>query len=555
MNIMLTEIRSLTLEMQDMPVVAPGGGDGFTGLPRQQLPADPENADQIIEFKEFFENFSSAAQTSELNPVGPAAAAWQDFLSQQQIHISTDADPVALTPVDIDTSLLDQPRAFAVAGAQIPIGTGEPLPVGGNLLPDAAIGGLAMPRAEIMPAALRPGSASAAINPASVAAEALVNPLAPAPTPAVATDSGGSVATAAASLTGNGIQSIVAESSSARLAGGQPSPDVQASLNATLAAENATRSEPDARLKIPAFETRATITRADGAGERMPNPVSLTDTRPDGLAVSANPVRESVSKELPLLRDLPLPRGLDAAVPIPLRQTGIVTAGVENVDYSDLAETFRLPAQAVKTHSEAAGPELGANRNLELAQQISSSQTQQSLTASSVSGHSHAISAAVTAPPVNQNALPAQLETMNLTRTSDAGELSNGLGERVNWMINQKQNSATIRLDPPMLGKLDVQIKIADDATTITIQTQHAQTRDLIESASVRLRDLLQESGYQNVNVDVSQRQDQQQSRSQTASDETSANGEELNPEQDKARAQQHPANYFTGDGLLDTFA
>jgi flagellar hook-length control protein FliK len=106
---------------------------------------------------------------------------------------------------------------------------------------------------------------------------------------------------------------------------------------------------------------------------------------------------------------------------------------------------------------------------------------------------------------------------MTLARNADSTELGSGLSERVNWMINQKQNTANIRLDPPFLGKLDVQIKIADDATTVVFQTQHAQTRDLIESASVRLRDFLQESGYQNVNVDVSQRQDQQQARSQTS--------------------------------------
>ena len=549
MQIMLTEIRSLTLEMQDMPMVAPGAAGGFTRLQQQQLPADAENVDQVIEFKDFFESVSSTAQTSELNSAGPAVAAWQDYLSQQQIRISIDADPVAATPVEIDASLLEQPRAFTAASAQTPAGTGEPLPVGGNLLPDDALGGLAMPRAEIMPAAFRPGSASAAVNPVPVAAEPLVSSVPPALTSAAVTDSGSSIATAAPGLTGDRAQAVVAESRPARLAGGQPPPDVRASNNATFAAENATGSEPDARANIPASAVRAEILRTAGTGERTPSPVSLTATRPDGLAVSANPVRESVSKELPL------PRDLDVALPISVRQAGIVTASAENTEYNDLPETFRIPMQALKTHSEAGGPELSANRNLELAQQISTSQAQQSLTASSVSGHSHAISGVAAAPPINPNALPAQLETLNLARTADAGEWGNGLGERVNWMINQKQNSATIRLDPPMLGKLDVQIKITDDATTITIQTQHAQTRDLIETASVRLRDFLQENGYQNVNIDVSQRQDQQQSRSQTAFDGTSAKREELNPEQDSAQAQQQPANYFTGDGLLDTFA
>ncbi len=154
-----------------------------------------------------------------------------------------------------------------------------------------------------------------------------------------------------------------------------------------------------------------------------------------------------------------------------------------------------------------------------------------------------------------QTLLPRQLETMSLSRQADSAEWGNGLGERVGWMINHKQNSAIIRLDPPLLGKLDVQVKIADDATTITIQTQHAQTRDLIETASVRLRDFLQENGYQNVNVDVSQRQDQRQADAQSDGDD----GDQRDQiDQQRVTTDQQSVGrtgYLQGEGLLDTFA
>ena len=144
---------------------------------------------------------------------------------------------------------------------------------------------------------------------------------------------------------------------------------------------------------------------------------------------------------------------------------------------------------------------------------------------------------------------------MSLARNADSTQWGTGLSERINWMIDQKQNTATIRIDPPYLGKLDVQIKIVDDATMITIQTQHAQTRDLIESASTRLRDFLQESGYQNVNVDVSQRQDQQQARSQTAPGTNTDQQNESNQDQASNHQDREQVNYFIGDGLVDTFA
>lgn len=150
--------------------------------------------------------------------------------------------------------------------------------------------------------------------------------------------------------------------------------------------------------------------------------------------------------------------------------------------------------------------------------------------------------------------LPQQLDNMSLSLQGDKAEWGNGLAERVGWMINQKQNSASIRLDPPMLGKLDVQVKVADEATTITIQTQHAQTRDLIESASSRLRDFLQENGYQNVNVDVSQQQNQQQAQTHSDS-ESGGQADEASQHSASSGEIADHRQVVHGEGLLDTFA
>ena len=558
MNIMLTDIRSLTLEMQDMPVVTQADADSFPHLLQQQFPEDAENSSQVIEFNQFFENISDSVQASEPATVGPMVAAWQDFLAQQQIRITTEIDPVSVAPVETSVAQSNQTLPFTAAG-----GTGEQLPFGGNSLPAESIDALAVPRGENMPTVLSVDAAIATLDSAPVAAEPLMNAGQPVLTPVPVNITGSEVTGAPASLSSDRLQSVVAGSMPARLAGGQPSPVAPASMNAVDAEETANGNEPDARAKMPAFATQVSLTRADATGERMSNPAALADDKPDGLAQSANPARESVGKDLPLARDP------EAALATSVREArisnsgalpGELTAGGDRTGANELPDTFKaptppVPTPPVKPNPETVAPELAANRNLELAPQNSTSQSQQAMTASSASGHSHAFSGTVTAPTVIQNPLPAQLESMNLGRAADAGEWGDGLGERVNWMINQKQNSATIRLDPPMLGKLEVQIKIADDATTITIQTQHAQTRDLIETASVRLRDFLQESGYQNVNVDVSQRQDQQQARSQTPFDENPGNQEELQSGQESAEMHARSAGHFIGDGLLDTFA
>ena len=147
----------------------------------------------------------------------------------------------------------------------------------------------------------------------------------------------------------------------------------------------------------------------------------------------------------------------------------------------------------------------------------------------------------------------SQTDVLLLTKNADSAEWGKGIGERVNWMINQKLNSATIRIDPPHLGNLDVVVKVTDDVTTISIQTQHAQTRDLVDASAHRLRDFMQESGFQNVNVDVSQRQEQQQARSQQPS--VSESPSEENPsENEKAAEEENYQQVISGDGLVDTF-
>jgi type III secretion system needle length determinant len=119
--------------------------------------------------------------------------------------------------------------------------------------------------------------------------------------------------------------------------------------------------------------------------------------------------------------------------------------------------------------------------------------------------------------------LSNSLERMVMTNPDSTAQWGSGLGERVSVMLNQKQHLATIRLDPPTLGKMEIQIQIKDDVTNVTINTQHAQTRDMVDSASHRLKEFLQDAGYQNVNVDVSHQSDQQKNDAQFMADPNSS--------------------------------
>ena len=173
------------------------------------------------------------------------------------------------------------------------------------------------------------------------------------------------------------------------------------------------------------------------------------------------------------------------------------------------------------------------------------------------------IAAAAAANTVSATSTPlldtssVSLQSMSLGRGETSTEVGNGLAERVQWMVNHKQNVAHIRLDPPLLGKLDVQVKVMDDVATITIQTQQGMTRDMIDAASHRLREALQESGFENVNVDVSHREDPGQTSDDQPASSLMQVADDVT-ESDDGINQMPGENWMNGyqvSGMVDTFA
>jgi flagellar hook-length control protein FliK len=82
---------------------------------------------------------------------------------------------------------------------------------------------------------------------------------------------------------------------------------------------------------------------------------------------------------------------------------------------------------------------------------------------------------------------------------------SDGLGDRVAWMVQQDLGQAHLKLNPPQLGPVEVRVQISGDQAQISFTAHNQQARDALEGASQRLRDLLGAQGFVNVQVDVSQ--------------------------------------------------
>lgn len=150
-----------------------------------------------------------------------------------------------------------------------------------------------------------------------------------------------------------------------------------------------------------------------------------------------------------------------------------------------------------------------------------------------------------------------QLQVLAQPLKAGGQQFGEAIGERVAFLINHKLNSAEIRVDPPHLGKLDIQIQVKDDnSAVVVIQTQSAQTRDLVDSASLRLREFLQDAGYAAVDVNVSHQQSSgQQEMAQQSENSAGVSETDESGHQPESAHLMQSAHMWVDDGRIDFFA
>jgi|AntRauTorcE11897_2_1112592.scaffolds.fasta_scaffold01021_15 flagellar hook-length control protein FliK len=79
------------------------------------------------------------------------------------------------------------------------------------------------------------------------------------------------------------------------------------------------------------------------------------------------------------------------------------------------------------------------------------------------------------------------------------------LANRISTMQARGMQIAEMRLDPPDLGNLRVQIKMQGDQASVIFQSPNAQARDLLENALPRLKEMLEEQGLNLADASVSE--------------------------------------------------
>jgi len=102
--------------------------------------------------------------------------------------------------------------------------------------------------------------------------------------------------------------------------------------------------------------------------------------------------------------------------------------------------------------------------------------------------------------PATGSAIP----TVSVDVPVQQGNWDQALGERIQWLMGQRQQGAQIRLNPAHLGPMEVRIQMQHDQASIHFTSAHAVVREALEAALPRLRDMFQSAGVELLNVDVS---------------------------------------------------
>ncbi|MBV7403940.1 flagellar hook-length control protein FliK [Enterobacter sp. ENT03] len=138
----------------------------------------------------------------------------------------------------------------------------------------------------------------------------------------------------------------------------------------------------------------------------------------------------------------------------------------------------------------------------------------------------------------------AQAQPLSLPAdTSEWGEkLTSLLKDRIHFQIGQQQQSSTIRLDPPSLGKLEIAIHLEAGKLVVHIGASQADVCRSLQQLSDNLRQQLTGQNFVGVEVNVSQEGQSQQQQERQSQQQSPQIRSAVELEEETTLAGQHDA-------------
>ncbi|XLZ70193.1 flagellar hook-length control protein FliK [Massilia sp. SR12] len=295
-----------------------------------------------------------------------------------------------------------------------------------------------------------------------------------------------------------------------------------------------------------------------------------TDMAPEYAAESLRAIIGNVSKEGvfgPVIDNDAMARtlaGLEARIAhqATSAQAGAASASAMVADGADLAADALQPNaglaaqgadvapqadfQATLAQAKADAGKAGEAAARDAAQTILPASTAQATTAQAPAGAANAQAAQAVA----SNQLHARVGSQGWDQQ---------LGQKVVWMVNGGEQSATLTLNPPDLGPLQVVLSVSNDQTSVAFMAAQPEVREALEQALPKLRESMGEAGIALGDTSVSAgSQEQKEAFAQMTANSRSrgaSNGQNDNPDPGAGPEQQAHQARRSVLGAVDTFA
>lgn len=134
---------------------------------------------------------------------------------------------------------------------------------------------------------------------------------------------------------------------------------------------------------------------------------------------------------------------------------------------------------------------------------------------------------------------------------------SQAMGDRIMWMVGKGMQAASIRINPPNLGPIQVQLSVQNEQASVQMVVQHGAVKEALDAAMPRLREMMHESNLQLVNVDVSHRDspDQSSRSAMFSQDQREQMDQFLQDQELTAQIEEEAVQYYLSTALIDDYA
>ena len=132
----------------------------------------------------------------------------------------------------------------------------------------------------------------------------------------------------------------------------------------------------------------------------------------------------------------------------------------------------------------------------------------------------------------------------------------NQVGQKIVWMLAGQEQSATLTLNPPDMGPMQVVLSVTNDQATVTFSANQLEVRQALENAMPKLREMMSESGIAlgNATVDAGT-SDQRQAQGDQPGRAGSRAGAKGGPVDVAEHQPGRPTRSGGLPGMVDTFA